>query len=213
MWTAQRIWQVFGSMALVGCAASLFGRQERWLGLDIGATGSQIFTLAVIGALTVASLRPREIFPEHWSLAESRAWVGLVLILMILLSFAKYFFQVSFLEPVPATPREFPAGALLWQLATLLIAWGILSAVLAYRGGPDEDERDLRMRLGADRAGDWALTLTIAGCIALLIAVPAARLAWWLQPMVVVHLLVGILILRTFVEHIALVIHYAIARR
>jgi hypothetical protein len=213
MWTAQRAWQLLGTVALVGCAASLFGPDERWLGVDVGATGSAVFTLAMIGALTLASMRPAEIFPEHWSLAESRAWVALVFILLVLVSFVKYFLMVSNLNPVPATPREFPADALLWQLSTLLVAWGIISAVLAHRGGPDEDERDLRMRLGADRAGDWALTMAIAGCIALLIALPAARLAWWLQPMVVVHLLIGILILRTFVEHIARVILYAIERR
>ena len=163
------------------------------MGVDVGATGASVFNLAVIGSVILVSLRPEAAFPEHWSLAESRAWVGLVFTSLICCGFVKFLYAVAALDTVPTTIAALPARHFIWLLTTLFIAWGITSGVLAYRGGPDLDERDLRMRHQADRAGDWTLTSIVIASIVLLVHQPGPQLDWWLEPLILANVLVGVL--------------------
>ncbi len=78
MWTVRRRWQALIALALVACMANLFGPAERWLGVDIGATGAAVFYLCLVGLLVLMALKGGEVFPDTWSLAERRAWVGMV---------------------------------------------------------------------------------------------------------------------------------------
>jgi|SRR5688572_2081573 len=213
MWTARSLWPALISLALLGALASLFGPGERWGGVDIGASGSAVFNLAVIASVILVSLRPQAAFPEHWSLAETRAWVGLVFTALICCGFVKFLYAVAALDTVPTTVAALPARHFIWLLTTLIIAWGITSGVLAYRGGPDLDERDLRMRHQADRAGDWALTIIVIAAIVLLVRQPALQLEWWLEPLILANVLVAVLTFKGLVEHAALVAIYAAARR
>lgn len=75
------------------------------------------------------------------------------------------------------------------------------------------DERDLRMRHFAVRAGDWALTLGVIAVVVLLAFVPAERLAWWLLPLVAANMMIGFLLGRSFLEHALLVARCALERR
>ena len=213
MWTARSLWPSLTLLALLGALASFFGPDERWGGVDIGATGSAVFNLALIGAVILISMRPQTAFPEHWSLAETRAWVGLVFTALIFFGFVKFLYAVAALDAVPTTIDALPVRHFIWVLTTLFIAWAITSGVLAYRGGPDLDERDLRMRHQADRAGDWALTGIVVASICLLVRQPALRLEWWLEPLVLANVLVGVLTFKGLVEYAALVAYYAVARR
>jgi hypothetical protein len=214
MLNARRLWQVLLALAVTGCIFSLFGPAERWWGVDLGATGSAVFNLALIGAMVLAAVRPAQLFPEDRSTAERRGWVGLVFTLIILLSFAKFLSTLAMLEEVPRTFFEVPVLRLGIELAFPFVAWGVISGLLAHGAGPvEQDERDLQLRNAADRAGDWGLTLTVIASVVLLHNVPSARLSWWLAPMILANVLIGVLILKTLIESAALVTLYARSRR
>jgi uncharacterized membrane protein len=213
MWSVRRLWLVLVTLAVAGCLASLFAPAERWLGVDLGAIGASLLYLALLGSVLVTALRPRQVFPEDWSLAEARAWVGLVFTGMILLGFGKFLWVLAQLEEVPRKPWGVPAGHFLFLLVTLFIAWSLISGLLARGAGPvEQDERDLRLRNQADRAGDLTLTFIVIGFVVVLINGPAV-LGWWLEPMVLANTLLGVLIVKAMVEFVALVTSYAQGRR
>jgi len=214
MWTAGRLWRVLMAVAAIAALAALFGPADRWLGVDIGATGASVFVLAMAAAITWLATKPGEVFPEDWSLSERRGWVGLLVTALILLTFGKFLWLLSHVDPVPERIGELPGRNLISLLVVLGIAWGVCARVLARGAGPvGEDERDLRMRYGADQAGDLALALAVVNGVVLLVVMPRELLAWWLEPLVLANLLVGLLIFRNFVEHVVLVARYALARR
>jgi hypothetical protein len=214
MWTVRRRWQALIALALVACMANLFGPAERWLGVDIGATGASVFYLCLIGLLILMALKAGEVFPDTWSLAERRAWVGMGVTALIVGAAGKFLWVLSHLEVVPTRIYDIPARNLVNFIIVMGIAWGVAAHVLGRRAGPVEhDERDLRLRFQADRVGDWALSLTVVASVVLLASVAASSLAWWLQPLVLANVLIAVLIAKMFIEHAALVALYARARR
>ena len=214
MWTVRRLWLALVAAAVGGCLASLVGPLERWWGVDVGATGSVLFALALVGSTVVAAMRPRDLFPEDWSICEQRAWVGLLFTAIILMGFGKFLWSLGQLPEVPRTLWEVPVHRFVIFLSTPFICWVVISASLARGAGPvEQDERDLRLRHQADRAGDWALTLIVVCCIVLLVNAWRWSIGWWLEPMILANLLVGILIAKALVEQAALVASYARARR
>jgi hypothetical protein len=214
MWTVRRQWQALIALALLACVANLFGPAERWWGVDIGATGAAVFYLCLVALLSLMALKGREIFPETWSLAERRAWVGLGFSTLIVGATGKFLWIFSQLEVVPTRPYEVPARYLVNFIIVMAIAWGVAARVLGRGAGPVEhDERDLRLRFQADRAGDWALCLAVVASVLLLSTFPASSLSWWLQPLVLANVLIAVLIAKMLVEHAALAALYARARR
>jgi hypothetical protein len=183
------------------------------LGVDLGATGAAVFHLCLAGLLVFMALKGSEVFPETWSLAECRGWVGMGFTALILAAMAKFLWSLSHLDVVPTRLYELPARNLVSFIVVMAIAWGVAAGVLGRRAGAvAHDERDLRLRFHADRAGDWALSLTVVASVLLLTNVPAASLAWWLQPLVLANVLIAVLIAKLLVEHVALVALYARAR-
>ena len=214
MWTVRRQWQVLVALGVVACVSNLFGPAERWWGVDIGATGAAVFYLCLVALLGLMALKGSDAFPETWSLAERRAWVGMGFSALIFGATAKFLCAFSQLEIVPTRLYEVPARDLVSFIIVMAIAWGMAGHVLGRGAGPVEhDERDLRLRFQADRIGDWALCLTVVGGVLLLTTVPASGLAWWLQPLVLANVLIAVLIAKMLVEHAALVALYARARR
>ena len=70
------------------------------------------------------------------------------------------------------------------------------------------------MAATSDLTGNWSWTVWLLIPAVLLLAyVPAERLVWWLSPLIAAHVLIGLLIGRSFVEHAFLVARYALARR
>jgi hypothetical protein len=91
----------------------------------------------------------------------------------------------------------------------LIVAWSVISHLIGRRsGGVETDERDLRARHRANRVGDWAFTLIVIGCITVLASVSASSLEWLLAPIVLANVLIGLLIVKSFVEHVALAYTY-----
>jgi len=214
MWSAGRLWQVLVVVAAVAALATLFGPADRWWGLDIGATGASLFFLSLAGLITLLALRSKEVFPEDWSLTERRSWVGLLVTALILLTFAKLIWVLSQVDPVPTRIWDVPGRQLIHLIVTMTIAWGICARLLARGAGPvAEDERDLRLRMAADGAGDLALSLAIVGGVVLLASLPASHLEWWLNPLVLGNVLIALLIARALIENLAMVTLYARARR
>ena len=202
-------------LALAGATASLFGLDERQWGVDIGATGGAVFGFALWVGAWLFSRHPEEIFPPEWSIAERRAWAGLLFMVLVFVNFARYMVSIADLDSPPASMGEIRSTHFMWNLFVLLIAWAVV--VNAIRGPKtdlvDLDERDLRMHRSADRAGDWAFTGVVIAIVMLLALLPASRLEWWLSPLIAANALVGLLIGRSLVEHACLVACYAIERR
>jgi hypothetical protein len=201
-------------VAVAAALATLFGPADRWFGVDIGATGASVFFVSAAGLIALVAKRPGELFPEDWCLAERRSWVGMVVTSLILLTIAKFLWVLAQVDPVPARIGDLPARQLIRFVVVLAIAWGIFERLLARGAGPvGEDERDLRLRITADGAGDLALNIAVVGCVVLLASLPADRLEWWLNPLVLANVLIALLIARSLIENIALITLYARARR
>ena len=202
-------------LALVSAIAALFGPDEQWWGMDIGATGAAVFGLTLwTGALLFARY-PDSIFSPDWSIAERRAWAGLIFVLLLFLNYLRFMAAIAQLDRPPMSMGELPSRHFVWNLFVLLIAWAVVAKTL--RGTQTEvveiDERDRRFQYQADRAGDWTLTLVVIACVVSLAAVPAARLTWWLVPLIAANSLIGLLIARSLVEYVFLVARYARERR
>ena len=88
---------------------------------------------------------------------------------LIVVATGKFLWVLSHLEVVPTRLYDIPARNLVNFIVVMGIAWGVAAHVLGRRAGPVEhDERDLRLRFQADRAGDWALSLTVVASVVLL---------------------------------------------
>jgi hypothetical protein len=202
-------------LALVGAVTGLFGLNERVWGVDLGAAGTVVFGFTLWTGAWLFARHPDVIFPPEWSIAERRAWAGLLFLALVFVNFLRFMAAISHLDTPPVSIAELPSRHFMWNLFVLLIAWAVVADALR---GPQKDaveldERDLRMQRIADRAGDWALTIVVIAVALLLAFVPAERLAWWLSPLVAANALIGLLIGRSFVAHAFLVARYALERR
>jgi len=213
MRSVQRLAWVLLLVALAGTLGALFGPSGRWGGVDLGGTGAAVLMLALGGAVWLFAVRSDQVFPEHMSVSERRAWVGLAFIVVILASFARQLWVLSGSASIPESIHGLFAHQFIQRLITLIIAWSVISSLIGRRAGEVEtDERDLRLRHRADRAGDWAFTLIVIAGICVLASIPAPLLAWWLSPIVLANLLIGLLIAKTLVEHVALALAYRAGR-
>jgi hypothetical protein len=194
--------------------AALFAPAERWGGVDLGATGAALFVLALVAVIVLVARRAPELFPAQASVAEQRAWIGLVFIGWILLSFARFMWAMAQGSEPPQTLDQLYASHFMQRLFILIVAWEILSYLVGRRGdGVELDERDLRLKYSAARVADVALKATLIVCICVLALVPTALIGWWLAPIVLANLLIGVLIGRSVIEHAVLTGSYFLARR
>lgn len=147
------------ALGLAAAIAATFGPSTRWLGVDIGATGAALFMIVMGAAIWMFAVRGDTIFPDDMSVAERRAWVGLVFIGIILLSFARHLSVMSASEIVPDFSDRFFGRHFVQRLIAMIIVWSVIAHLIGRTaGGVEKDERDLRLRHRADRVGDWAFT-------------------------------------------------------
>jgi len=203
------------ALALTGALASLLGPDHLWWGLNLGSLGATVFGFTLwVGAWLFARY-PDRIFAVAWSIAERRAWTALVFVALIFLAYLRFMWSVAGMPEVPATFADLPSQHFIANLVVLFIAWAVVSSSIRGKE-PDiieADERDLRLRGAADHTGDWALTILVGWCAGLLAFQPAERLSWWLAPLIAANVLIGILIVKSLVEHVYLVGRYAWERR
>jgi hypothetical protein len=214
MGSARRQASVLLAIGVLAGLATLFGPGERVGGVDLGATGATVFMLTLIAAIVVFALRAHEVFPEDASVTEQRAWIGALFIGFVLLDYLRFMWTVWQLPAPPPTLDAVYALPFLRRLFVLIIVWEVLSYLIGRRAGEVQtDERDLRLKNVAGRAGDWSMTLLIVCCVCLLALIPAPLLTWWLSPIVLANVLIGLMIARSLVEHVVLTIAYLAARR
>lgn len=208
--------QTSGRLALIllffgggGALAALFGSAEAWGGVDLGATGASVFMLSLAAAIVLLAMRGDQVFPQHMSVAERRAWVGTVFVAILLAAFVRELYLLSVDAGVPEGMGDLFARRFLERYVVVAIAWGVISHLIGRaEKGVEADERDLRLRHRADRAGDWALTLIVINGIVVLASVPREFLSWWLAPIVLANVLIGLLIAKSLVEHVVLTLSY-----
>jgi hypothetical protein len=209
----KRLAQVLLVMGVVAAIACLFGPESPWGGVDVGATGASSLMVALVGAIWLFSTRGAAVFPEEMSIAERRAWIGLLFIGIVLLCFGTHLWTLWAHEIAPATFRDFIGRQFIHRIVVLIIVWSVILHLIGRAaGGVEADERDLRLRHHARRVGDWAFTLIVIACISVLASVPMLHLEWWLAPIVLANVLIGLLIVKSFVEHVTLTFTYRFAR-
>lgn len=172
----------------------------RVLGHDGELVGIVVLMLAVWGLILAVSRMPREALMASASPAEWQARVGLGFIVVAL----GYFFvklPVFNDAPFPHNPAATAVGR---NLVLLLVAWTVISNVLAsrWKGVKETDERDREI---AAQAADWgrgALTFAIVGIAVMFSFSPAERLAW-ATPLMIGNLLVFALMWGWLCEYVA----------
>jgi hypothetical protein len=209
MASVSRLGWVVLVVAVIGATASVFGPPGRHWGVDIGATGAALFGTALWSGAWLLAKNPDRIFSPAWPIAERRAWVGLLFVILIFLNYLRFMWALS-LHDAPRTLDELPSRHFIWTVTVLLIAWAVVSKTIGgdATSAVDFDERDHRIQRAADRAGDLAFTVITIACIVLLVAVSEQRLEWWLAPLIAAQVLIGMLIVRTLSEYVYLVVSY-----
>ena len=202
-------------LALVGAVAGLFGPHERVWGIDLGATGTAVFGFTLWTGAWLFARHPDAIFPAEWSIAERRAWAGLLFLTLVFASFVRFMQTLAHLDSVPVAIAELPSRHFMWNLFVLMIAWAVVAKALR---GPEKevvelDERDLRIRRSAERAGDRAFIFVVVAIALMLAYLPAEHLAWWLSPLIAAQALIGLLLGWAFVIQAFQVARYALERR
>jgi hypothetical protein len=197
------------SIGSVAAFAAMFAPDGRWLGMDLGAIGASVFVLAGGAAIALFAMRGECVFPEYMSIAERRAWLGLFFLAIILTGLAKQLWALSL---GPHTPDRFDqlfSNRLVLHWTLLTIFWAVLAHLIGRSaGGVEVDERDLRLRHRADRAGHTALMVIVIVGVCLLATLPETWLDWWLEPLVLANVLVGFLMAKVFVENLVLTYSY-----
>lgn len=202
------LWSIGGLAAI----AALFAPSERWAGLDLGAVGASVFVLALGLTVWMFATRASSIFPDELSVGERSAWVSVAFLSLILLSFLRHFWALA-VSAEPIDVRDPLPNAFTTRTAVLVAGWWWISRLIARdAGGVELDERDLRLLDRAGRVSDLAFMLTIITGIVLLVVVPAHLLTFWLAPVILANLLVGLLMFRSLLEQMALAIAYRMAR-
>jgi len=203
-------------LAVWALLAALLSPGGRWLGpVDVGAIGAAIYGACVAVLVVRATLFQERIFPAEWSIAERRGWSALFFGVLILLSFAQFLWSEAQSTSSPMTMHEFMFRHFGWNLGVLGVSALVVHHTLGTRSAdlPELDERDLRIRHSADRAGNGVLTGALLACVALLVALPYEMLAWWLAPLIAAHVLIGVLICKSLAENAWIVAAYARERR
>jgi uncharacterized membrane protein len=201
------------SIGSLAALAALFAPDGRWLGVDVGAVGASLFVLTATGAIALFAARGEGVFPEDMSVAERRAWLGLFFLAIFLAGLASQLWALSARRITSDHLSLMIASRVVYQWTVLAVIWAVLSHLVGRSAdGVQEDERDLRMRHRADRAGHVAFVLLVVVGVCLLASLPRTWLEWWLEPIVLANLLIGLLMAKVFVENLVLTYAYRAGR-
>jgi len=193
-------------MLVAGCALwLLLAGPKQLLGWDAGNLGMVLLIASAWGLLYSVSRLPREALERSASPAEWKARVGAG---FTLVAMAYFFAKMHVFNDAPF-PHNPDATAVGRNLVLLLIAWTILSGVLAsrWKGGVEEDERDREIAVEAAGWGRGALIFGIVGVAVMLSFTPASRLAW-ATPLMIGNLLIFALMWGWLCEYAATLILY-----
>jgi hypothetical protein len=198
-------WTRSALIMVAGCALWLLlaGPQELF-GWDTGQFGMVLLVVSAWGLLFVVSRMSGEDLQRSASPAEWKARIGAGFTAIAMV----YFFAKMHVLKDAALPHDPDANAIGRNLVLLLIAWLVLSEVLAsrWKGAVEEDERDREIAVLAASWGHRALIFCIVG-IAMLSFTPADRLEW-ATPLMIGNLLVFALMWGWLCEYVATLAYY-----
>ena len=170
-----RTWQVF---ALAGMALPalwlLLAGPERLLGIEGDHIGMVLLVTAAWTSLLALSKLPRGDGEAAIAPAEWRAWIGTGFMAVAVAYF------VANVEVFAAGPDDRAARAMATHLVMLLVAWTVLSQVLAsrWKGTVEEDERDRGIAVQAARWWRGTAVVAVFALAGTLGFSPAERLQW-----------------------------------
>lgn len=205
-----RPWQVMGLAAIALPALwLLLAGPARVLGLDSGHAGMVLLVGAAWTSLLALSRLPRGEGERAIAPGEWKAWIGTGFMLVAVLFLATR--AELFLGP---SVDRYTAQGVARSLVMLLIAWAVLSRVVAarWKGTVEEDERDRAVARRASSHGRTALVATVIALAALLGFTPVERLAW-ASHLGIANVLVFALMLGWLVEYAATALIYLADRR
>lgn len=173
---SSRRWGITGLLAVAGLAFwLLLAGPSDLLGVDTGQAGTALLVAVAWISMFLASRLPADEL-EAASPAEWKAWIGTAFMVVAVGYFLAH-------VEVFAAARVFgdpDAGAIARNLVLLLVAWSILSSVVAsrWKGAVEEDERDRAIATRAAATGRVALIVCVIGLAVALGLSPAAKLQW-----------------------------------
>lgn len=175
------------------------------LGFDPGKGGVALLVAVVWASLFVAQSLPRGELDRDASPGEWKAWIGVVFMGVAVAYFLARI-EVFRGAGVPFNPEAARVGR---NLVLLLVAWAVLSSVVAsrWKGRVQEDERDREI---ARKAGGWGRAALIAAVIGIAVMLgfsPAEKLRW-ASHMMVANLLVFALMWGWLVEYAVTAVAY-----
>ena len=205
-----RPWQVAGLAAIALPALWLMlDGPARVFGIDSGHLGMFLLATAAWTSLLALSRLPRGEGERGIAPAEWRAWIGAGFMLwaMVFLGARADLF-------LGAAADRHTAQGVVRSLVMLLVAWAVVSQVLAarWKGVVDEDERDREIALRASTHGRRALVGSGIALAVLLGFSPEDRLDWATH-FSIANLLVFGLMLGWLVEYAATALMYLSDRR
>lgn len=200
------IWMRWGLIVGAGCVLwLLLTGPKQLLGWDAGQLGMALLVASAWGLLYAVSLMPREALERSASPAEWKARIGagFTSIAMIYFLWKMPVFNDA---PILHNPHATAVGR---NLVMLLIAWTILSEVLAsrWKGAVEADERDREIAVLAAGWGRAALMFCIMGIAVMLGFSPAQKLEW-ATPLMIGNLLVFALMWGWMCEYVATLLYY-----
>ncbi|RDZ29052.1 hypothetical protein DX914_08135 [Lysobacter silvisoli] len=180
------------------------------LGFDTGQLGVALLAGTAWVSLYLLYRIPRSEFEGRAALGEWQAWIGLG---FMAVSIAFYLSKLHLFQGAELW-RNPAASAVARQLVLLLVAWTVISQVLAsrWRGAVSEDERDREIAQGAAGWGRGALTFGVIAIAVTLGLSPQSRLAW-ATPAMVSSLLIFALMWGWLCEYAASAVYYWRDRR
>ena len=201
-----------GALIMVaGCALwLLLAGPKQLLGWDTGQLGMVLLIASAWGLLYVVSRMPREALQRSASPTEWKARIGTAFTAIAI----TYFLAKMHVFNNAALPHNPDANAVGRNLVMLLIAWTILSSVLAsrWKGAVEENERDREIMVAAAGWGRGALIFCIIGIAVMLSFTPASRLDW-ATPLMIGNMLIFALMWGWLCEYVAMLIHYSSDRK
>jgi len=198
---------LFAGLVIGGVVATwlLLAGPERVLGVDAGNAGVFLLMAVGWGSLYAISRIPDGGLGETMSPGEWRAWLGLAFTLVI----GAYSVVHAHAFQGPPLWHNPDANRVGRNIVMLLVAWTILSRVLAarWRSTVQRDERDREIDARATQWARIALVAILLGYAVLFSFSPAERLAWAPPPMIG-HLLIVALIASCAIEYFVSAIGY-----
>lgn len=172
-----RRWGSIGLLAVAGFAFwLLLAGPSKLLGIDTGQAGTALLATVAWVSMYGVSRLPQGELDAAASPAEWKAWIGAG----FMLAAVGYFLAHLGVFAAAQAFGDPDAVAVARNLVLLLVAWSILSAVMAsrWKGAVEEDERDRAIAARATGIGRVALTVCVIGLAAALGFSPAGKLQW-----------------------------------